>query len=66
MSHGLKNQSQNQAMNDALILAALVAMYVTGAEHNLEDLQQDAASEFCKLIELDVIEFKRLGLEIQK
>lgn len=64
MSHGLKNQSQSQAMNDALILAALVAMYVTGAEHNLEDLQQDAASEFCNLIELNPNEFAKLGLAL--
>lgn len=49
-------------MNDALIFAALVAMYVTGAEHQLEEMQQDAATEFCNLIELNETEFNELGL----
>lgn len=51
-------------MNDALIIAALVAMYVTGAEHSLEELQQDAATEFCNLIELNAIEFSKIGITL--
>lgn len=51
-------------MNDALILAALIAMYVTGAEHNLAELQQDAANQFCSLIELNETEFNKMGLTL--
>lgn len=50
-------------MNE-LIVAALVAMYVTGAEHNLDEMQQSAASEFCDLIELNANEFAKLGLTL--
>jgi hypothetical protein len=49
-----------------LALAALTAMYVTGAEFGIKEMQKDAADEFCNLIKLDAIEFNKLGLEIQK
>ena len=45
-----------------VLLAACTAMYVTGAEHEIKELQQDAATEFCNLIELNEIEFNELGL----
>ena len=51
---------------DSMMIAALIAMYVVGAKDDIPDLQRDVADQFCNLIELDAIEFKRLGLEIQK
>jgi len=66
MSHGLKSTFKRLIMNDALLFATLVAIYITGAEHNLEDVQQDAADEFCNLIEFNSNEFAKLGLELQK
>lgn len=69
MNHGPRNQSQNQAMNEALIIAACIAMYTTAEElkHELEDwreLQQQAADDFCDLIELNANEFAKLGLTL--
>lgn len=52
-------------MNDVLALAAFTAMYVVGAEHQLEDLQRDAADEFCNLIKLNKVEFNKLGLTLE-
>jgi hypothetical protein len=49
-----------------LAIAFLTAKYVVGAEHNDNDLQQDAADKFCDLIELNETEFTELGLEIEK
>lgn len=51
-------------MNEAMALAALTAMYVVGAEHDIPDLQRDAADEFCNLIELNPNEFAKLGLTL--
>ena len=48
-----------------MILAALTAMYVVGAEHDIKELQQDAATEFCDLIELNETEFNELGLTLK-
>lgn len=52
-------------MNEAMALAALTAMYVVGAEHDIPDLQRDAADEFCNLIKLDKVEFNKLGLTLE-
>lgn len=52
-------------MNDMLVIAALIAMYVVGAEDNIPDLQRDVADQFCNLIKLDAIEFNKLGLKLE-
>lgn len=70
MSHGFqRNQFLNQAMNE-LMIAACIAMYTSAIEfrnelEDWEELQQQAADDFCDLIELNPNEFAKLGLILQ-
>lgn len=55
-------------MNE-LMIAACIAMYTSAFEfkHELEDwkeLQEQAADDFCDLIELNPNEFAKLGLKL--
>lgn len=56
-------------MNE-LMIAACIAMYTSAIEfrnelEDWEELQQQAADDFCDLIELNPNEFAKLGLILQ-
>ena len=52
-----------------MLLAACTAMYVTASEFKdkleWKELQQEAADNFCDLIELNETEFNALGLTFE-